>query len=40
VERILREDAPARHRAVFAKDGMRGLLDALVEETAKPLGRG
>jgi carboxylate-amine ligase len=40
VERILREDAPARQRAVFAKDGMRGLLDALVEETAKPLGRG
>jgi glutamate---cysteine ligase / carboxylate-amine ligase len=39
VERILREGgAPARQRAVFGERGMRGLLDALAEETAKPLG--
>jgi carboxylate-amine ligase len=38
VERILREGGSAtRQRAVFAESGMRGLLDALVEETAKPL---
>jgi carboxylate-amine ligase len=38
VERILREGGGAgRQRAVFAESGMRGLLDALVEETAKPL---
>lgn len=37
VERILRDDAPARQRAIHAESGMRGLLDALVEETAKPL---
>ncbi|MEA2418808.1 MAG: glutamate---cysteine ligase / carboxylate-amine ligase, partial [Thermoleophilaceae bacterium] len=36
VERILREGGtPARHRAVFASDGMTGLLRWLADETAQ-----
>jgi glutamate---cysteine ligase / carboxylate-amine ligase len=38
VERILREGgAPARQRAVFAADGMAGLLRWLADETARGL---
>jgi glutamate---cysteine ligase / carboxylate-amine ligase len=38
VERILREGgAPARQRDTFAHAGMPGLLQALVDQTAKPL---
>jgi glutamate---cysteine ligase / carboxylate-amine ligase len=38
VERILREDAPARQRAIHAGGGMTSLLRGLAEETASPLG--
>jgi glutamate---cysteine ligase / carboxylate-amine ligase len=37
VERILREDPPARQRAVHAEGGMRALLRRLADETAQSL---
>jgi glutamate---cysteine ligase / carboxylate-amine ligase len=38
VERILKEDAPARQRAIHAGGGMTSLLRSLADETARPLG--
>jgi hypothetical protein len=38
VERILSDGgAPRRQREIYAREGMDGLLRALVDETAKPL---
>ena len=40
VERVLREGgAAARHRTLHSSAGMPGLLAALVDETARPMGR-